>query len=114
MKFLLYIWQLPQNLLGFILIKIWKAKKENDVWITEKIISGISLGKFIILKPEYAIDTTIKHEQGHQVQSKRWGPLYLLVVGIYSFIRSRMGLSSERYYSKWPENKADKLGGVKR
>jgi len=48
------------------------------------------------------------------------GPLYLLVVGIPSLVRviyrkfhyKKYGLNWENYYNGFPENWADRLGGI--
>jgi hypothetical protein len=58
------------------------------------------------------------HELGHQRQSEMFGPLYLLIVGLPSIIRARIWVGRKLppldYYKGWPENQADKLGGVER
>jgi len=109
---ILYIWQLPQNLLGLLLITIYKKKvypskkikqvvkklreKYNlTIFIADteslnrhKILrwfSGFSIGKYIYL-PENAVDSEIFHEAGHTIQSKILGPLYLIIVGISSAV----------------------------
>ena len=129
LRIILYLWQLPQNIIGFVLTKILRAKKVNIgndiVYLAPLCDSAISLGNYIIVDKnlytwisEFSFLTTIQHEQGHQVQSKYLGWLYLLIVGIPSLLRnlySRTGkTTSEWYYSGFPENWADKLGGVKR
>lgn len=135
---LLWIWQLPQNLIGFILTR--RAKQYCDfvcndyemvrVYYTNNVFGcGVSLGKYIILdyknywnKPIY---TTVCHEHGHQKQSRYLGLFYLLVVGFTSAICNNLWdrlfhkkWSNKKrmnwYYSRFPENWADKLGGVKR
>ena len=129
-------WELPQLILGAIVKKVCKAKpittyKEATVY-SWNLYGGMSLGKYIfvpftaeLLTPagffinkKYA-DQTIKHEYGHTVQSKYLGWLYLLVIGLPSFIwancfmkyREKTGKS---YYSFYTERWADKLGGVER
>jgi hypothetical protein len=69
-------------------------------------------------------ETTVRHELGHSLQSRYLGPLYLFVVGIPSIYgnlvnrgKHRNWTASEKalwYYNRFPENWADKLGGVKR
>jgi hypothetical protein len=62
------------------------------------------------------------HEWGHSVQSRTFGPLYLLIVGVPSALRvfyAAMyrffkGRRWGGYYDGWPENAADRLGGVDR
>ena len=116
-----YIWELPQNLLGLLVILFSHAAYDHNyesskVYHTSKMF-GVSLGKYIIV---YALvdKETIQHEYGHSKQSLYLGPLYLIIIGIPSFtmnLLTRMGvLSNERYYKRWPENWADQLEGVKR
>lgn len=120
---LLYVWQLPQNLLGLLVILFTGAKRKSCYWITLKYSFGVSLGKYIIFGG-YPFEDSIKHEQGHQKQSLYLGWLYLLIVGLPSFIGNIYDRVAHRkwsvidrvtwYYNRFPENWADKLGGVKR
>ena len=123
LRVLLFIWELPQNLLGLILI--WGAKKMGTRLYTRKLMrSGISLGEFIILDPVYfqapilIYKQTLCHELGHRRQSRLLGPLYLLLIGLPSItgnILSRIFSWSEKtYYSQPWEKWADKLGKVTR
>lgn len=121
---LLWIWQLPQNILGIIVILFSKARKDYiwEVYMTSCGF-GVSLGSYIILCNTCSF-TDVKHERGHQEQSKRWGWLYLIVIGLPSALRNlydqffhRDWSYKEReiwYYSHFPEKQADTLGGVKR
>lgn len=123
MKVLMYIWQLPQNLLGLLVILVTGAKFHTKYWFTTRGDFGISLGNYIILG-SCVNDTDIKHEQGHQKQSEKLGWLYLLVVGVPSIVRNiwdriahkkwSYRKRDEWYYSHFPEKQADELGGVKR
>ena len=144
-KVLLYIWQLPQHLIGLLLIRLlkadkraWQQRNNNGViqrnirfWQFEpkgrfgKFISGVSLGEYIILPPRRDYAQTVPHEYGHSVQSRAWGPLYLLAVGLPSAVFNNLWdrllhkkWSAERrqkwYYSRYPEKQADRLGGVAR
>lgn len=113
-KVLLYIWQLPQNLLGLLVIFFTRARKQCLVYRTNKYGFGVSLGNYIIFGGHYT-DTDIKHEQGHQKQSLYLGPLYLLVIGIFSIIGNLVHRFIKFNYYKQPwEAWADKLGGVNR
>lgn len=128
-KFLLWIWQLPQNLAGWIYSRFAKNKifvNGTTVYFAPCFDAGITLGQYIILDYLYeginpdVLLKIIKHEYGHSIQSKYLGWFYLVVVGIPSVIRnimSRMNpkkYNSDWYYSGYPEKWADKLGGVKR
>lgn len=134
-KVLLYIWQFPQNLLGFILFQVYSAGcmcKEipyGDVCFlySERMKGGISLGRFIILPWRYRgdyckgsyIDMSHRHEYGHTRQSLYLGWLYLVVVGLPSLLWAWAHSAFRRlwtvdYYSFWTERWADRLGGVRR
>ena len=126
-KFILATWELPQNVIGFIVKKIFKANFKmsyNDANVyTWNVLGGMSLGNYIfvyepIVNKDYGAEM-IKHEYGHTIQSKYLGWLYLLIIGLPSIIwaqcfdgyRTKHGKS---YYSFYTEAWADKLGGVER
>jgi hypothetical protein len=144
---LLFFWQFPQNLLGFILKIILKAKKkilkteiktpmeEQGFYMKKSIdipyyeyekegfLSGVSLGRYILLPANSCDEITIRHEYGHQIQSQKLGIFYLLTVGIVSAVFNNLWdrifhknwTTKKRYvwyYSRWPENWADRLGNV--
>ena len=125
-QFLTYLWQLPQNILGFLLVVILRAKKQrvlNDpagvVVFRQKIFKDVvvSLGQYVVLH-EGSDDVTEKHEVGHSYQSMYYGPFYLIVVGIPSILRNIFARILKKdaawYYKGWPEKQADQFGGVKR
>lgn len=121
-KFSRWIWELPQCLLGFILIHLYNVKysetyKGIDVYKGD-FPGAISLGLYILMNKRSG-ENTKKHEWGHTRQSLRWGWLYLPVVGLASISWGKLRdwskkLKKRSYYSVWPENAADKLGKVKR
>lgn len=132
---LFWIWMLPQQLVGFCLVKLLHGQK-NHVRLNFKIGTGIytyviiykvprlchsavSLGTFLIFDSRVCFsENAIRHEIGHTKQSFRLGWLYLPVIGIPSLIGniySRIfNKTTDWYYSRFPENWADKLGGVER
>lgn len=117
---LLYIWQLPQNLLGLLIIAIFKGKKvamNENVWIVNQSF-GISLGQYIILGTSYYCTKVCAHELGHCYQSLYLGPFYIFIIGIPSIIMNLISQVNDKfaanYYNRFPENWADKLGGVER
>jgi hypothetical protein len=123
-KILLYIHQLPQNILGLIVILFTRAKYcKSNCWVAPKGSFGVSLGKYIILGSRVN-PITLKHEQGHQKQSVMFGWLYLLVIGIPSLSRNIWDIfahsrwtNEERikwYYGGFPEKQADAYMGIKR
>lgn len=131
---LLYAWQLPQNLLGLLLVAIYKPQRlhtlENGIKIyySNKMSGGISLGNYCIVNTihyrkelsESIKRDTVKHEAiGHTKQSKMFGPLYLIVIGLPSIIWAGLygtiiKTSKNGYYKFYTEKWADKLANVKR
>ena len=125
-RVLLRLWQAPQTAVGLLIVKVLRGAKRQTAGVSyyDAPLSGaVSLGEYIIVDRRlYKDDDTIRHEHGHQIQSQRWGWLYLLVVGLPSVIRviyDRTAHASwtaeERsawYYGGWPEKQADILGGV--
>ena len=104
---LLFVWQLPQNLVALCWLpfagRVRKIAYRNYCIALSgrlpKNASGVSLGNFAIISPQCADnERTLRHEvDGHTVDSKIFGPLYLLVIGIpsglhllYRNIRTRM------------------------
>ena len=126
-KILLYIWQLPQNLLGLLVILVTRAKCTGTSWVVKDPDNtkyfGVSLGNYIIFG-NYPSKKSLNHEQGHQKQSMYLGWLYLIIIGIPSvcgniydrlFHRNwSMRDSYDWYYSLPWEHSADILGGVQR
>lgn len=125
-KLLIRIWQAPQTLVGLLIVKALHGVKGETAGVSyyDAHLSGaVSLGEVIIVDRRiYKDDDTVRHEHGHQIQSQRWGWLYLPTVGLVSAIRllydrvvhaSWTGQQREAwYYAGWPEKQADILGGV--
>lgn len=121
--FLLFIWQLPQNILGFFITifaysfgKIGERKKiklSNDTNLTTGALfnSGVSLGNYIILDQKFIslsdkqLAIIIQHELGHQKQSIILGPLYLIIIGIPSFI-GNIYFRFKKYPNYYAKNRA--------
>ena len=116
LNFILYIWQLPQNLLG-ILVKIFTKAESIEHIHYWKYNSGLSLGKYIFVNKNAPFNT-IFHEEGHQKQSLYLGWLYLIIIGLPSIIWATLktlGLfSNVSYYWFYTEAWADKLSNIKR
>jgi hypothetical protein len=128
----LFIWELPQILLGLLVFVVMKYKKrivkvesESHRIFIETPNTGVSLGWFVFWTPAGNRFAHLKndcrmHEYGHAKQSAMLGLLYLLVVGIPSLSRvfyrkwhyKKYGYNWTNYYKGFPENWADKLGGV--
>ena len=121
---LLGIWQLPQ-IIGALFLLIFL---HSDIQPYKNTYNGItvwkvehsfrtcwSLGPFIFTARKQK-DDLFRHESGHSVQSIFLGPLFLFVVGIPSAIllgiKRNKGKDRDWYYAHYPENWANKLGGV--
>lgn len=123
MKYLLmYLWQLPQNLVGLIYRdylgyrdKLYMFNITEDFDVYAKDTQGsVTLGRYIFLSAR-ADDETILHETGHVKQSKILGPLYLLVVGLPSILWAathKKIAPKKSYYSFYTEKWANKLVGL--
>lgn len=126
---LLFLWQLPQHLLGLLLLgwygfqSSFELKGNNHlapsstIFLSESMKGGISLGRFIILSDRFKKDpNTWYHERGHSIQSMYLGPLYLLIIGIPSLTWAILFKFDrvQDYYSFFTESWADRLGKVKR
>lgn len=134
----LFIWELPQLVVGFIYTALLRSKvsfmvtyKDALVVFTDAMPTGISLGHFILLNTRYekAADNLeksvdVNHEYGHTIQSKILGPLYLIVIGIPSltgnivdriFHKNWSATKRTLWYYNLPWEKwADKKGKVVR
>ena len=96
---IMYLWQLPQNIIGAILFCIYSTFSDvivvdegASVSVYTSIKGGLSLGAFNFLQkgyyrnPSNYVTKTILHTKGHRKQSRILGPLYLLVIGVPSLI----------------------------
>lgn len=119
---LLFIWQLPQNIVALVMLpflgklKLVRKANYNYCFEGEKMSGGISLGSFCFVS-EYSAksDETVAHEQdGHVKQSHLLGPLYLLVIGILSISWAGLyrALGFKNYYVFFTESWANKLAGL--
>lgn len=116
-----WIWQLPQNLLGYGYKVITNAQVLTESNLPCKLYNNIysgsvSLGKYIFLSKWAQTDNyTINHEIGHSKQSLFLGPLYLLVIGLPSIIwaclHSYISYFNNKYnyYDFYTEKWANKL-----
>ena len=128
----LFIWQFEQHLYAGLLFLInigaVYSKRVNGVkvYFAKRFpkSTSISLGNFLIFAentdpethPEY-FDVTTKtviHEYGHSIQSKMFGPIYVLVIGVPSFITATIKRIFKKdsvwYHERYPEHWADVLG----
>ena len=133
-QFLLFLHQLPQNLLGLIVylftnprrLKCFFDNQWHYYYVAQRNKGGwgVSLGNFIFFGYE-PDQLSIKHEYGHQIQSLYLGWLYLIVVGLPSAVFNNLWdrifhknwshkKREQWYYNRYPEKWADKLGNVER
>jgi len=129
------LWELPQTSLGaaayLALVAAGQitaqARARGRVFVETRMGLGVSLGHFVFHassdSPYVPVGPENRdHEYGHAVQSRRFGPLYLPLVGVPSVMRvayavAHRHLTGRRwahYYDGWPEDDADLRGGVDR
>lgn len=90
-KVILWIWQLPQNLIGLLLLLILKGETKHKLgsirfYFLDTFPGGITLGEYIIVGNRQEL--IVRHEFGHVLQSRILGPLYLLVIGLPSILHA--------------------------
>ena len=115
-------WGLPQTLLGFLLYLYWRSHGAAHRTYHGAIVThwaaggGVSLGLFVFVSDKAHPGVTV-HEYGHCIQSLLLGPLYLIAVGVPSYIwanlpalRKMRRETGRSYYSVYPENWANILG----
>ncbi len=125
LNIVLWTWCLPQTILGLIYLVFLRnkiIKKQNHKGIAlysvrvNGLFGGVSLGKFIFINNKLFNKKTIRHEYGHTLQGYIFGPLFLLIISLPSAILfwvSKYNKNVKKnYFSYFPENWADKLGGV--
>lgn len=129
-RFLLYLWCLPQNLLGLLLIAFYRPERMhimengNQIHFSTRMKGGISLGKYSLVNVgHYRHDIneslkrdTVRHEAiGHARQSLYLGWLYLIVIGLPSIVWAMLyNGDGKGYYKFFTERWADKIAGVER
>lgn len=120
---LLYIWQLPQNIVGLLFylcllpVEYITESEYCKVYKSNRMSGGITLGRYVFLSRLSAYNTkTIRHESiGHGKQSVWLGPLYLIVIGIPSLVWAGIfRFTNKNYYWFYTERWADKLAGIER
>ena len=117
---LLYLWQLPQNLVGLLLLFVLKGETRHRIenirfYFLKSFPGGITLGEYIIVGTQQQF--TVRHEFGHVRQSRMLGWLYLLVIGLPSALWAWLGdmlAPNKSYYWFYTEKWADQLGGIQR
>lgn len=122
-EIVLYIWQLPQNIVGLVFmlflspVKRVPANTLASVYSSDKMSGGISLGKYAFLSEASSKNIlSVRHEGiGHALQSRYLGPLYLVVIGIPSMVWACIyKRTSKNYYWFYTERWADRLAVIDR
>jgi hypothetical protein len=129
----LFVWELPQNVLGAVDLAVSLALRrvERVRWERERVFvklrgpGAVSLGLFVFWSDEDTsfvriTDVNKEHEYGHSIQSRMLGPLYLPLVGVPSSCRVAYAIAYRRitgrrwdgYFRGYPEDWADRLANV--
>lgn len=116
---ILSIWQIPQLLVGLVMW-IFLGKKElvadrhfNFCWKAKRMLGGISLGPISFVSTREGEEGIAHEVDGHTVQSKLLGWLYLPVIGLPSLIHAWFYERGEScYYDYWCEKWANKFAGL--
>ena len=117
---LLSIWQLPQLIIAMLMfpfigkLKLIKQNKFTFTFEATKMKGGISLGSIAYLAPDLAkIPEIVSHEaEGHIIDSYILGPIYLIIIGIPSFLHATFGFT-KNYYDFYTEKLANYHAGLK-
>lgn len=115
---LLYLWQLPQNLIGlaflaccFDRMKI-TGQRSAVFYATKHVRGGMTLGRYVFISPKNIDrEPVYDHEFGHVRQSRMLGLLWLLAVAIPSGLHN-LCCRAPNYYHFYTERWANSLGGV--
>jgi len=129
------LWEAPQTSLGALNLAVQLlrrnvaaiATERGRVFVELRRHGAVSLGHFVFWgtcdAPMVRLGPHNRdHEYGHARQSQLLGPAYLLVVGLPSALRAGYAAAQylvtgkpwEGYYRGFPEDWADRLGGVPR
>lgn len=117
---LTFIWQLPQNIVAIFMLpflgklRLISFKKLCFAFECSKMSGGISLGNFAFLSPKRSRHAaSVAHEQeGHTHDSKLFGPLYLLIIGLPSLLHAWLYDKSTCYYDFWTERRANRFANI--
>lgn len=87
-----WTWGLPQTLAGAVITLILARQPhfsyQGAVATVWPLPSSMSLGMFLFLRKDWTAQEQrlLAHEYGHTIQSLFLGPLYLLIIGLPSFL----------------------------
>ena len=118
-RLLQWTWGFPQTFIGFI-VYLCNLKKPHETYrgciVTRWNLHGsMGMGMFLFLgchDPKVRV-----HEYGHAIQSLIFGPLFLPIMGIPSFLWCNLPVCCKArrnkhisYYRFYPESTANRLG----
>lgn len=119
---ILFIWQIPQNIVALCILIFSKntrflAYRHYCIALSTELpkkAGGISLGNFALIAPNCAqIDEIVRHEvDGHTVDSKILGPLYLFIIGIPSLLHLIFLKPHKDYGDFYTERWANRHAGL--
>lgn len=122
LQILLFIWQLPQNIVGLIMYpfiahkSILCKRNYSTCYISKNMQGGISLGQFVYVSTYTGSKQYhVSHEiDGHTKQSKILGPFYLLIIGLPSILWAtfRNKKKHPNYYAFYTESWANKCANI--
>ena len=115
---LLIIWQLPQTLVGLIMLPFLGSKRKvggtdwTAVYECSGMRGGISLGPLCFVSSSVARrEAGILHEIGHTRDSRLFGPLYLIIIGIPSLLNAMFHFT-KCYFDFYTEKRANKVSNL--
>ena len=122
---ILTLWQLPQVILGFIMLLVFRNKTTYTNPYNHITVWNIncyhafgnacfSTGPFIITCNDKVSEEIFKHESGHSLSSIRTGWFYFIIISIPSiyffWYRKIKNKDMDWYYSCWTEKAAERNG----
>lgn len=113
----MFIWEIIQNLIGWIELKYHNRKIDhrfkNSYIIYIDYFDSHVLGKYIFINPKTDDTIILRHEYGHRVQSYLLGPFYMFLIYLPSYVHylifRNSGKDWSEYYNFYTESWADYL-----
>ena len=116
-QIILWIWCLPQNIVGLIVKHVTKAVRVGDHYWFKSQLGSVSIGEYVFLGVNHwGNECVLRHEKGHREQSRILGWFYIIVILIPSLIHAWCfdDEDSKKYYNFYTEKWADKIAGIER
>lgn len=120
-RIIMFLWQFPQNVIGLFLTTFFCRKAGGFYcWKKQMGKGSVSLGAYVIIGETADVALTLRHEKGHQIQSKILGWLYLPIIGLPSilwcslFTISKTLQKKYSYYDFYTEKWADAIAKIER